>query len=286
MRLQDYDITTTFQASVVRTERITPSNSAEEVRDITLDIAAASFDAQAGQCVGVLAPGRSEFGQDHHFRLYSLADLPEPVSAGVTRVRICVRRCNYIDEYSGEEYHGVASHYLCDLTAGATVTVTGPYEIPFEVPDEPDATMILIGAGTGIAPFRAFLKQVYRESPEYHGRIWLFHGGSTGLDLLYHNDERNDFAQYYDRETFEAITALSQRSHWSDTIDWTGALSSRGAELWRLLSDSRTHVYVAGLEPIRDELDTAIASVAGSQDQWQRRKAELIAGGRWTELVY
>lgn len=171
VRLQDYDITTSFQASVVQSELVTPADSSEEVRALTLDIAADSFDAQAGQCIGVLAPSRAEFGQEHHFRLYSLADLPEVVAEGVTRIHICVRRCNYIDEYSGEEYEGVASHYLCDLVPGDTVTVTGPYEIPFELPDTADADMILIGAGTGIAPFRAFLKQVYQTFPEYQGRI-------------------------------------------------------------------------------------------------------------------
>ena len=35
------------------------------------------------------------------------------------------------------------------------------------------------------------------------------------MDLLYMNDERNDFAQYYDKDTFEAVAVLSKRAHWS-----------------------------------------------------------------------
>jgi ferredoxin--NADP+ reductase len=79
---------------------------------------------------------------------------------------------------------------------------------------------------------------------------------------------------------------LSQRPHWSESIDWQGAMADRGEELWRLLSDPKTYVYLAGLEQIRDQLDTVFVQLAGKIDRWQRRKAELVAGNRWVELLY
>jgi len=100
------------------------------------------------------------------------------------------------------------------------------------------------------------------------------------------NDERDDFAQYYDRETFQAFKALSPRPSWADPIDWDGALAERGAELWKLLEQPNTYVYVAGLEKMRGELDEAFKEIAGSPQKWARRKAELVAGGRWVELLY
>jgi len=175
---------------------------------------------------------------------------------------------------------------LCDLRAGDTLTLTGPYGLAFEVPEDSNANLILLGAGTGIAPFRAFVKHLYREVPEFKGRICLFHGGRTGLDLLYMNDKQNDFAQYYDKETFEAVEALSQRPPWSGEIDWSSALESRGEEIWKLLADPHTCVYLAGLESIREELDAVFAKVAGSKERWARRKAELEAEERWIELLY
>ena len=286
MRLQEYDISVHVLASVFTTQRITPTESSEEVREIVLDIEDGDFDIRAGQNVGVLMPGHEEFGQDHHLRLYSIADVPERTADGKTRIHVCVRRCSYIDEYSGEEYRGLASNYLCDLQPGDKVTLTGPYGAAFQLPPEPDATMILIGAGTGIAPFRAFLKQVYQDNPEFRGKVWLFHGARTGLELLYMNDVKNDFAQYYDLDTFEAIAALSNRPHWSDAIDWNSAFESRGEELWSLLLDPKTLVYVAGLERIRDELDAEFARIAGSVEKWAQRKSELQAGQRWIELLY
>jgi ferredoxin--NADP+ reductase len=53
-----------------------------------------------------------------------------------------------------------------------------------------------------------------------------------------------------------------------------------------MLGDPKTYVYVAGLEKMRDELDKLFAGLAGSEAKWQRRKAELMAGGRWVELLY
>ncbi len=100
------------------------------------------------------------------------------------------------------------------------------------------------------------------------------------------NDEKDDFAQYYDEETFEAFRALSPRPHWGDPIAWEEAIQQRGTELWKMLGDVKTYVYVAGLEKIRPELEVVFSGLAGSMEKWQRRKAELMAGGRWVELLY
>jgi len=285
-RLQDYDIELRHEATVVSNVRLTTPAAADEVREIVIQVQRPEFAYRVGQSIGVLAPGAPEFGQTDHFRLYSVADLPARGATGLPRVTLCVKRCFYLDAHSGERYPGVASNYLCDLRPGDTLTITGPYDPPFEIPEDHTANLILIGSGTGIAPFRALVKHLYREVPDWQGRVWLFHGARSGLELLYMNDERDDFAQYCDRSTFEAIRALSPRPSWADAIPWDAALVERGAELWRMLGDPRTHVFVAGLEPMRDELDRVFSGLAGSAERWRRRKAELAAGGRWVELLY
>jgi ferredoxin--NADP+ reductase len=285
MQLQELDTSRRFQARVASSERITPAASRDEIKELVLDLAAPGLEVEVGQSLGVLAPGQADFGQTHHLRLYSVADLPERRPDGKLRVHVAVKRVSYVDDYSGERYDGVASNYLCNLRPGDELTMTGPFGIAFEVPPDDDASLILIAMGTGIAPFRAFVRHLY-ERTDFGGRIWLFHGARTGLDAVYMNDERNDFAQYYDKATFEAFQALSPRPAWDAAIDWGATMRARGAELWRLLSDPGTYVYVAGLESIREELDRVLAEVAGSKEKWQRRKAELVAGKRWVELLY
>lgn len=284
--LEDYDTQNRFKATVVSSERITPEASEAEVRELILDIKVPNFDFQLGQSVGVLAPGSKEFGQEFHFRLYSVADLPERGADGLPRIKIAVRRASYVDKYSGEKYPGVASNYLCDRIAGDVLTMSGPYGLAFEVPEEMDANLILIGTGTGIAPFRAFVKHIYKNVPEWNGKITLFYGAQTGLELLYMNDEKNDFSQYYDDDTFQAFKALSPRPAWGEAIDWNGALGKHSSELWDTLGKPNTYVYVAGLEKMSGELDNVFGEIAGSEHKWNRRKAELMAGGRWVELLY
>ncbi|MCP5059297.1 MAG: ferredoxin-NADP reductase [bacterium] len=284
--LQDYDTEPRFETTLVGSRRITAEGAADEVRELTLEVDRTDFPFQIGQSIGVLAPASPAFGQEHHFRLYSVAGLPESDSSETPRIEIAVRRCSYVDEYSGEKYPGIASNFLCDLAPGDSFLTTGPYGLPFELPDERDANLILIGSGTGIAPFRAFVKRLYRTVPEFEGQVWLFHGARSGLEMLYMNDERDDFALYYDKETFEAFRALSPRPGWGDPVAWAAAIKERGADLWKMLGEAKTYVFVAGLEPMLAELDAAFADLAGSDEKWQRRKAELRAGHRWVELVY
>jgi ferredoxin--NADP+ reductase len=64
------------------------------------------------------------------------------------------------------------------------------------------------------------------------------------------------------------------------------ALEERAEEVWNMVLNPKTHVFIAGLEKIRKLLDDAFSKMAGSKEKWQRRKAELVAGKCWIELIY
>jgi ferredoxin--NADP+ reductase len=275
-----------FTATVVSNHRLTPEGAEEDVRELVLDVDRGDLVCEVGQSVGVFAPGEPAFGRPDHLRLYSVADLPESGADGRPRIKLCVRRCSYVDDYNGLRYQGIASNFLCDRQPGDVVTMSGPFGLAFPVPPELDAQLILIGSGTGIAPFRAFVKHLHRHVPGWKGKVWLLYGARTGLELIYLNEEQDDFANYYDRDTFEAFKAVSPRPHWADPIAWDYALGSRAAEIWELIEKPKTYVYLAGLERTREELDRLFAQLAGSKERWLRRKAELAAGGRWVELLY
>jgi ferredoxin--NADP+ reductase len=208
-QLADYKTDTQYPAKVLSTQRLTPTGT-EEVRELVLEVQDPSFECEVDQSFGVLVETDGEFGKSTHHRLYSVADLPEKKD-GKTRITLLVKRCSYVDDFSGEKYDGVASNYLCDRKVGNTITITGPFALPFQVPDDKTANLIMIGMGTGIAPFRAFIKHIYREQGGWEGKVRLFYGARSGLELLYLNDKDGDLTNYYDEDTFEAFHAVSPR---------------------------------------------------------------------------
>jgi ferredoxin--NADP+ reductase len=285
MRLKDYDTTETMSASVVSSTRITPEDSKTELRHIDLAINNADFSYQVGQSVGVLVPGPHEFGQKEYLRLYSIAG-GSTGEDGKPVISLCVKRCFYVDEFNGERYDGKASNYLCDLKEGEVVTMVGPYNLAFALPKEKDANLLMIGLGTGIAPFRAFIKHIYSELGGWKGDVRLYHGAMRGIELAYMNDQNADLEYYYDQETFKAFEALSPRAHFDVPVDLESAIAQNSEEVWAQLQDPKTYVYVSGLKQIASLLDEAMVKIVDPPEEYEKQKAKMIEEGRWAELIY
>jgi ferredoxin--NADP+ reductase len=285
MDVHNLDLEQRYTARVVSNQLLTPADASEEVHELVLEVGAARLEHHPGQSIAIIVPGPHELGHHEHVRLYTIAG-HQHEWVDQPRLNICVRRCTYIDPYSGEAFAGVASNYLCDLPEGADVILAGPYGEPFEVPEDAESNILMIGLGTGIAPFRAFVRHLYETPGTWSGRVRLFYGARTGLELAYMNDHRNDFAQYLDEDTFEAFAAVSPRPHWEDPVALDAALEAHAEEVWALLQAPDTYVYLAGLARVEDGLDVLFRKLAGSAEKWERRKAELIAGGRWREVLY
>lgn len=282
--LSDYSTAHQYHAKVKKTERLTPQDT-DEVREILLEVQEKDFNCEVDQSFGVLVDTNGEFGKRKHHRLYSVADLPSKTN-GKTQITMLVKRCFYVDEFNGEKYEGIASNYLCDRKAGDVINITGPFELPFKVPDDKTANLLLIGMGTGIAPFRAFVKHIYTHEKDWKGKIRLFYGARSGLELLYLNEKDGDLTNYYDETTFKAFHALSPRPHWSDPISLDAAIEERAEEILEMLGKANTYIYVAGYEKVKENLDRAFSKILGSKEKWALRKAELVAGRKWAEIIY
>lgn len=281
----DQDLTVTSQATVVASTRITPENT-DEVRQIYLHMDESPALFPQGQNVGVLVPGPHPFGKKEHHRYYTIANArPGSDGAGV-ELELLVRRCFYVDEVSGEQYPGIASNYLCDARAGDRITLSGPYRSPFRIPTDKTSNLVMIGTGTGIAPFRTFLRRVYEEQGHWEGKVRLYYGAKTGMDLLYMNDLNNDLAAYYDRETFQAINGL-RPNVLGDEADALGkSLEANAHDIWQLIQTGHTYVYLAGLKKIAGVFERAMQRAAGGDDAWLAAKQSLIEAQRWSELTY
>ena len=283
-RLDEYDISNPMAATVLETKRLTPQDS-DEVRHIVLDVSNGDFHFVEGQSIGVLMPEPDEFGNPHRFRLYSIASSREGDDNNPQTISLCIKRCFGVDVRSGERVKGAVSNYLCDLQPGDTIKITGPYGVAFAVPDDNTSNLLMIALGTGIAPFRAFVKHIYESANGWKGKVRLFYGCKRGIDLLYMNREKDDLSQYYDQGTFKAFEAVSPCPAIDQPIALEKTLAENADDVWGLIQDPKTYVFIAGLSTVLPMLDRAMSCMAGSESEWNQKKTELKQSGRWFELL-
>ena len=272
-----------YSAELLSSQRITPPASREEVRHMVFRSNELALDSRAGNCIRVLAPG--QFGNKYHGRLYSIIDV-SPGKGDGAEFSICVRRCSYVDDFSGEEYPGIASTHLCDLRPGGAIEFSGPVPYPFEIPADKNSNLLMIGIGTGIAPFRGLIRLIYEKIGGWKGKVRLFYGARSGLEMLYMNEENDDLANYYDQPTFKAFQAVSPRPALGAPVALDKALEQNAAEVWDMLQSADTHVFIAGTHGMLDGVEKAMTKLAGAAEQWTRVRADLVASGRWHELLY
>lgn len=116
-------------------------------------------------------------------RLYSIASSPTKHPG---EVHLTVAKVTY--EAKGRVRKGVASTFLCEgMAEGDTVRVFMQPTKHFKLPTDTDRDVIMVGPGTGIAPFRAFLEE--REATKAKGRNWLFFGNPHEATDYFYKDE-------------------------------------------------------------------------------------------------
>lgn len=168
-------------------------------------------------------------------RLYSIASSPK-MAAG--EIHLTVEAVRY--EKRARRRFGVASTYLSDRLAGGDRLAAFVHRSPgFRLPAAPDTPIIMIGAGTGIAPFRAFLQE--RRAIGGRGRNWLFFGNQRrACDFLF-EAELGDFCR--DGLLTRLDTAFSRDQQ--SKIYVQHRLLENAAELWAWLAGG-AHLYLCG----------------------------------------
>ncbi len=285
MSTVETDLNAPVEAVLVESTRIT-SQETDEVREIRMVVDDPAFRAIAGQTIGIVVEGDKAFGSRPHIRRYSITNVDSRPLEEDVEISILVRRCFYIDEFNGELYPGIASNFLCDAQPGQKLHLTGPYKSIFKIPASTDANLLMIGTGTGIAPFRTLIQRIYQEGIDWRGQVRLFYGARDGMDLLYMNDHNNDLSNYYDEETFKAFNALSERPLSDEKEALEQSISAHIDEAWELLNQPDTYVYLAGLQKTAEATNRVMAEKAGSEQAWSDFKRDLLKEERWSEFLY
>jgi ferredoxin--NADP+ reductase len=191
---------TPVTARLVESRSCMNGRSASFVRHWSIDLTGSGLEGtfRAGQAFGVLAPGLNEKGKPHNVRLYSIA-CPTWGEDGEGRIiSTTVKRVlderkpqrNTDDKNDHSLFVGVCSNYMCDIKEGAEVLITGPAGKRFVLPAAPEEhNYVFMATGTGIAPFRGFVKELLeRPGGAVPGAVHLVMGVPYSTDLLYHQE--------------------------------------------------------------------------------------------------
>ena len=168
-------------------------------------------------------------------RLYSIASSQAEVES---EVHVTVGVVRY--EIEGRARAGGASSFLADrVEEDGEVRVFIEHNDNFRLPANPETPVIMIGPGTGIAPFRAFMQQ--RAADGAQGKNWLFFGNPHFTeDFLYQVEW-----QSYVKEGLLTRIDLAWSRDQQQKIYVQDKLREQGAELWRWINDG-AHIYVCG----------------------------------------
>lgn len=168
-------------------------------------------------------------------RLYSIASSLAEVES---EVHVTVGVVRY--EIEGRARAGGASSFLADrVEEEGEVRVFIEHNDNFRLPANPQTPVIMIGPGTGIAPFRAFMQQRAADGAE--GKNWLFFGNPHFTeDFLY----QVEWQRYVKEGVLSRIDLAWSRDQ-KEKVYVQDKLRQQGAELWRWINDG-AHIYVCG----------------------------------------
>lgn len=265
------------------------------VRHLMFDVSDSDLRYLEGQSIGIIPPGKDKNGKPEKLRLYSIASTRHGDRIDDKTVSLCVRQLEYKHPETGETIYGVCSTFLCNLEPGADVNITGPVGKEMLLPDDPNANVIMMATGTGIAPFRAYLWRMFKEeekavNPEYNsfkGLAWLIFGIPTSPNILY--KEELEELQQNNPDNFRLTYAISreQKNPQGGRMYIQDRVAEHAEELWKLIQQDNTHTYICGLKGMEGGIDEALSKAAANDGvNWTDYQKSMKKAGRWHVETY
>ncbi|WP_425527902.1 molybdopterin-dependent oxidoreductase [Yinghuangia seranimata] len=229
--------------------------------------------ATAQEWADVLKPLRN--------RLYSISSSPRTDPA---KVSVTVSVVRY-DNAAGHARHGVCSAFLADTAPGTPIPVRIQPAPHFRPPADPRTPMIMVGPGTGVAPFLGFLDD--RRAQGHTAPNWLFFGEQHRATDFYYQDELAELRSDGVLARLDTAFSRDQRSK----VYVQDRMHEHGRRLWEWLEDG-AHFYVCGdasrmAKDVDAALRTLVATHGGLTDEAASAYVKrLAADKRYVRDVY
>lgn len=214
-------------------------------------------------------------------RLYSISSSPlsdpHQVSLTVSVVRY--------ENLNGRPRKGVCSPFLADAAADTPVPVFVQRSPHFRPPADPDTPMVMVGPGTGVAPFIGFLEE--RRARGHRALNWLFFGEQHRATDFYYEDELTGFLADGTLTRLDTAFSRDQRAK----VYVQDRIREHGPQLWSWLQDG-AHFYVCGdAARMAKDVDQALRDITVTygdldQDGAALYVKQLAADKRYVRDVY
>ncbi|MDQ6654652.1 MAG: sulfite reductase subunit alpha [Verrucomicrobiota bacterium] len=166
-------------------------------------------------------------------RLYSISS---SLKAHPDTVHFTIDVIRY--ESHGRKRQGVCSSFIADRADDVPVPVY-PSSSKFRLPEDPQTPIIMVGPGTGVAPFRAFLQE--RRAIDAKGKAWLFFGSQRESCDYFYKDEFDQLQQEGYLTKMQCAFSRDQ----AQKVYVQHRMQENAAELWRWI-DEGAHFFVCG----------------------------------------
>ncbi|KAL3795462.1 hypothetical protein HJC23_000820 [Cyclotella cryptica] len=283
-----------FTGKIVSTKRIVGPKATGETCHIIIDHNG-DFPYWEGQSWGVIPPGvREKDGKPHAVRLYSIASSRYGDDMTGKTGSLCVRRATYwCPELQAEDpaKKGICSNFLCDTQPGDEVMMTGPAGKVMLMPEEdPNTDYIMVATGTGIAPFRGFVRRLFFEDTPaanaYKGEAWLFLGVANSDALLYDDEFQDAKARFPENFRLDYALSREQENKKGGKMYIQDKVEEYADEVFNKL-DNGAHIYFCGLKGMMPGIQDMLAEVCKSKgldyEEWIKG---LKAKKQWHVEVY
>ena len=283
-----------FVGKVVSTKRIVGPKATGETCHIVIDHKG-DFPYWEGQSWGVIAPGtREKDGKPHSVRLYSIASSRYGDDMSGKTGSLCVRRATYWDdEMKADDLakKGICSNFLCDTQPGDDVQLTGPAGKVMLLPEkDPNTDYIMVATGTGIAPYRGFVRRLFVEktpaAEAYKGQAWLFLGVANSDALLYDDEWQAVKAEFPEQFRLDYALSREQDNKKGGKMYIQDKVEEYSDEVFTKL-DNGAHIYFCGLKGMMPGIQAMLKDVASAKglnyDEWLKG---LKAKKQWHVEVY
>jgi ferredoxin--NADP+ reductase len=267
----------THEHTITKPNSDAPSDANWETAHVTFDHGG-NVPYLEGQSIGIIAPGPDKKGETPaKIRLYSIGSSAVGDFEDSKTVSLCVKRVVDVEEEKwplkhsnrevGEDkpdkagthfpnakvYRGVCSNHICDMNVGDDVLITGPTGAEMLLPEDPNANIIMLATGTGIAPMRSYMRYLFNdkvaEAPDgtrkFKGLAWLFMGVPYSNSLLYDDEHKEYTSKYPSQFRYDYAISREQKNAAGQKMYIQTKMAEYTEELWNLMQDEKnTRVHV------------------------------------------